>query len=267
MHFFNPVHAMPLVEVIRGAKTSPEALATVVAYAVAMGKTPIVVRDGPGFLVNRILTAYMIAFLELVRDGADFARVDAVMEAFGWPMGPAYLNDVIGMDTGSHVFDVICAGFPQRLQRPAQDAARVLVERQRFGQKNGVGFYQYEVDPAGKPKKSISAESREMIAALQPGGPREFSDSEIVERMMLPMLSEAAWCLEDGTAGSAVEIDMSLLLGLGLPQYLGGALRYADWLGLDKVVQLSDRYASLGAHYVVPPGLRERAARKQRFYS
>ena len=267
MHFFNPVHVMPLVEVIRGARTSPEAVATGVSYALAMGKTPIVVRDGPGFLVNRILTAYMVAFLQLVRDGADFARVDAVMEAFGWPMGPAYLNDVIGMDTGSHVFDLICAGFPQRLQRPAQDAARVLVERQRFGQKSGVGFYQYEVDPAGKPKKSISAESRDMIAALQPGGRREFSETEIVERMMLPMLVEAAWCLEDGTAGSAVEIDMSLLLGIGLPQYLGGALRYADWLGLDKVVQMSDRHASLGAHYVVPPGLRERAARKQRFYT
>ena len=267
MHFFNPVHAMPLVEVIRGAKTSPAALATVVAYALAMGKTPIVVRDGPGFLVNRILTAYMIGFLELVRDGADFARVDAVMEAFGWPMGPAYLNDVIGMDTGSHVFDVICEGFPQRLKRPGTDAARVVVERQRYGQKSGSGFYQYETDPAGKPKKSVSAEARALIAPLQPGGPRDFSDTEIVERMMLPMLAEAAWCLEDGTAGSAVEIDMALMLGLGLPQYLGGALRYADWLGLDKVVQMSERHAALGPHYVVPPGLRERAAKGQRFYA
>jgi 3-hydroxyacyl-CoA dehydrogenase/enoyl-CoA hydratase/3-hydroxybutyryl-CoA epimerase/enoyl-CoA isomerase len=141
-----------------------------------------------------------------------------------------------------------------------------MVERQRFGQKTGSGFYQYEVDPSGKPKKSVSAESRELIASVQPNGTREFADSEIVERMMLPMLAEAAWCLEDGTAESAQEIDMALMLGLGLPQYLGGALKYADWLGLDRVVALSDRYAALGTYYGVPPGLRARAAKGQRYF-
>src|SRR3546814_12438259 len=106
MHFFNPVHRMPLVEVIYGEKTSKEAIATVAAYAAAIGKTPIVVKNCPGFLVNRILFPYFYGFLGALRDGADFVKVDKVMEGFGWPMGPAYLQDVVGIDTSHHVGDV-----------------------------------------------------------------------------------------------------------------------------------------------------------------
>ncbi|MEC7433453.1 MAG: 3-hydroxyacyl-CoA dehydrogenase NAD-binding domain-containing protein, partial [Pseudomonadota bacterium] len=107
MHFFNPVHMMPLVEVIRGEKTSDRAIATTVAYAKAMGKTPIVVNDCPGFLVNRVLFPYFGGFAALVRDGADFQKIDKVMEKFGWPMGPAYLLDVVGMDTAKHANEVM----------------------------------------------------------------------------------------------------------------------------------------------------------------
>lgn len=266
MHFFNPVPAMPLVEVIRGAKTSDAAVSAIVAYAVAMGKTPIVVKDGPGFLVNRILTPYMQAFGRLITDGADFVQVDQVMEAFGWPMGPAYLNDVVGMDTGVHVARIISAGFPRRMLRPARDPLGVMVEHRRFGQKNGIGFYRYELDPAGKPRKSVAPDSHALLAVLQASGPREFADTEIIERMMLPMIVEAAFCLEDGVVGSAAELDMALLLGVGFPAYLGGALKYADWLGLDTVVALSDRHAALGPQYVVPASLREMAASGQRYY-
>jgi 3-hydroxyacyl-CoA dehydrogenase/enoyl-CoA hydratase/3-hydroxybutyryl-CoA epimerase/enoyl-CoA isomerase len=266
MHFFNPVPAMPLVEVIQGAKTSDAAVSAIVGYAVAMGKTPIVVKDGPGFLVNRILTPYMQAFARLIADGADFVEVDRAMEAFGWPMGPAYLNDVVGMDTGVHVARIISAGFPQRMPRPDRDPLDVMVEHRRFGQKNGIGFYQYELDPAGKPKKSVAPDSHALLAVLQAGGPRAFPDAEIVERMMLPMLVEAAFCLEEGVVGSAPELDMALILGVGFPAYLGGALRYADWLGLDAVVALSERHAALGPQYVVPASLRDMAARGQRYY-
>ncbi len=266
MHFFNPVPAMPLVEVIQGAKTSDAAVSAIVGYAVAMGKTPIVVKDGPGFLVNRILTPYMQAFARLIADGADFVRVDQVMEAFGWPMGPAYLNDVVGMDTGVHVAKIISAGFPQRLLRGDRDPLGVMVEHRRFGQKNGIGFYQYEMDPSGKPKKSVAPDSHALLAVLQASGPREFSDTEIVERMMLPMIVEAAFCLEDGVVGSAPELDMALLLGVGFPAYLGGALKYADWLGLDTVVALSDRHAALGPQYIVPASLRALAASGRRYY-
>lgn len=268
MHFFNPAPIMPLVEVVRGSKTGETAIAAVVGYASAMGKTPIVVKDGPGFLVNRVLTPYMLAFLQLVGEGVDFAAIDQAMERFGWPMGPAYLNDVIGMDTGTHVFDIISAGFPDRLKRSqTPDAIRVLVARGRLGQKSGLGFYKYESDPAGKPIKTRAEDTYELIAAAQPTSKRELPANEIVERMMLAMIAESAWCLEDGVVGTPHELDMALLLGLGLPRYLGGALKYADWLGLQNVVQLSDRYARLGGHYSIPDGLRAKAAKGERYYS
>lgn len=127
LHFFNPVPVMPLVEVVRGNRSSASAVATATAYVSSLGKTPIVVKDCPGFLVNRILTPYIIAFCSLVADGADFERIDRVMETFGWPMGPAYLEDVVGMDTCSHVIDVISAGYPQRMQPPQRNAIRALV--------------------------------------------------------------------------------------------------------------------------------------------
>jgi 3-hydroxyacyl-CoA dehydrogenase/enoyl-CoA hydratase/3-hydroxybutyryl-CoA epimerase/enoyl-CoA isomerase len=130
MHFFNPVHRMPLVEVIRGEKTGEDAIARTVAYALAMGKKPIVVNDCPGFLVNRILSPYIGAFMGLVRRGIDFAKIDRVMERFGWPMGPAYLCDVVGIDTGVHAGAVMAEGFPDRMKydfktwRPTRKGAR-----------------------------------------------------------------------------------------------------------------------------------------------
>jgi len=265
MHFFNPAPLMPLVEVIRGGKTSEAAVATIVKFASSMGKTPIVVKDGPGFLVNRILTPYMLSFMQLVRDGVDFVAIDKAMEQFGWPMGPAYLNDVIGMDTANHVFRIISAGFPDRLRRDASDAVQVMLEQKRLGQKNGVGFYRYEPDPAGKPKKSIDPATYELLKPLQRGA-QQLALEQIVERMMLPVIVEAAWCLDEEVVASPHELDMALLLGLGLPQYLGGALKYADWLGLDNVVAMSDRHATLGKHFVVPASLREKAAKGERYY-
>ena len=266
MHFFNPVPVMQLVEVIRGTKTSDAAVSTAVGYAVAMGKTPIVVKDCPGFLVNRILTAYVNGFLQLVADGADFEKVDRAMEAFGWPMGPAYLQDVVGMDVGAHVGDVISAGYPQRMQPVARNAVRRMVEEQRYGQKNGAGFYRYENDPTGRPRKSADPQAHALIATLQPQGPREFDDAEIVERMMLPMIVEAAHALEEGVVATPAELDMALLLGVGFPAYAGGALKYADWLGLARVVALCDKHAALGPQYAATPRMREMAARHERYY-
>lgn len=267
MHFFNPVHMMPLVEVIQGSKTSGSSVSTAVGYALAMGKTPIVVKDCPGFLVNRILTPYVRAFLELVADGADFVQVDRVMEAFGWPMGPAYLEDVVGMDTGSHVSDVISAGYADRMPPLTHDALRLMVQNQRYGQKNGIGFYRYETDPAGKPKKSIAPDTHALLAAVQPNGRRDFRDEEIVERMMLPLIVEAAHALEDGVVATPAELDMALLLGIGFPKNLGGALKYADWLGLQKVVALSDKYGHLGRQYQATARMREMAASGATYYN
>jgi len=267
MHFFNPVPMMPLVEVVQGRRTSEATVSTAVGYAVTMGKTPIVVKDCPGFLVNRVLTAYMRGFLQLVADGADFMKVDQAMEAFGWPMGPAYLEDVVGMDTGSHVSDVISAGYPQRMPQLENDALRLMVSAGRYGQKNGIGFYRYEPDSAGKPRRSPAGDSHALLARIQPQGPREFSEAEIVDRMMLPMIVEAAHALEEGVVGTPAELDMAMLLGLGFPAYAGGPLKYADWLGLAEVVARCDRLRHLGTAYAPTSRMRDMAVRGARFHS
>jgi 3-hydroxyacyl-CoA dehydrogenase/enoyl-CoA hydratase/3-hydroxybutyryl-CoA epimerase/enoyl-CoA isomerase len=267
MHFFNPVPVMALVEVIQGSKTSDVAVSTAVGYVLAMGKTPIVVKDCPGFLVNRILTPYIRAFLQLVADGADFEQIDRVMEAFGWPMGPAYLEDVVGMDTGSHVSDVIAAGYPQRMPPLRDDALRLMVRHKRYGQKNGIGFYRYETGPNGRPQKMAAPDTHALLAQIQASGRRDFEDQEIIERMMLPVLIEAAHALEDGVVATPAELDMALLLGIGFPKYLGGALKYADWLGLAEVVSLSDKYVHLGELYRATKTMREMAATDRCYYA
>jgi 3-hydroxyacyl-CoA dehydrogenase/enoyl-CoA hydratase/3-hydroxybutyryl-CoA epimerase/enoyl-CoA isomerase len=266
MHFFNPVPMMALVEVIKGSRTSDVAVSTTVGYVVAMGKTPIVVKDCPGFLVNRLLTPYIRAFMELVVEGADFVQVDRAMEAFGWPMGPAYLEDVIGIDTGTHVSDIISAGYAQRMPPLAHDALQLMARHQRFGQKNGAGFYRYTAGANGRPVKSAAPETYALLAQIQPNGEREFSDREIVERMMLSMLVEAAHALEDGVVGTPAELDMAMTLGLGFPRYLGGPLKYADWLGLAEVVRLGEQYGHLGAQYRPTPTMRSMAVSGAPYY-
>ncbi|MFQ3207924.1 MAG: 3-hydroxyacyl-CoA dehydrogenase/enoyl-CoA hydratase/3-hydroxybutyryl-CoA epimerase, partial [Glaciecola sp.] len=144
MHFFNPVHKMPLVEIIRGENTSDATISTVVASTLKMGKTPIVVNDCPGFLVNRVLFPYFAGFSQLLIDGADFTAVDKVMEkVFGWPMGPAFLLDVVGMDTADHASTVMSDGIPERMQKIDNDPVTLLYKAGRFGQKNGKGFYDF----------------------------------------------------------------------------------------------------------------------------
>jgi len=154
MHFFNPVHRMPLVEIIRGSKTSDATINAVVDYALKLGKSPIVVNDCPGFFVNRVLFPYFAGFNQLVVEGVNFAKADKVMEnVFGWPMGPAYLLDVVGLDTAHHCTDVMADGFPTRMARQEKDPVAVLAAANRFGQKNGKGFYQYQMDKKGRPQK------------------------------------------------------------------------------------------------------------------
>jgi 3-hydroxyacyl-CoA dehydrogenase/enoyl-CoA hydratase/3-hydroxybutyryl-CoA epimerase/enoyl-CoA isomerase len=266
MHFFNPVPAMPLVEVIRGAKTSEQAVATIAGYASAMGKTPIVVKECPGFLVNRILIPYMLGFLRALHEGADYLAIDRVMESFGWPMGPAYLQDVIGMDTLLHVVNVIAAGFADRMQITAPHAVELMVQNKRLGQKSGAGFYLYERDSKGKPRKVVDPQTALLLATLQPGGPKQFSDDELLERLMLPMIIEAVRCLEEGIAESAAEVDMALVLGLGFPRHAGGPLKYADWSGLEHVVARCDAYASLGPLYKPTEGMRAAALAGRKLY-
>lgn len=263
MHFFNPVPVMPLVEVIRGEASSDHTIATTVAYAKALGKTPIVVNNCPGFLVNRILFPYFGAFSALIRDGAEFVHIDKVMEGFGWPMGPAYLLDVVGIDTAVHCQHVVADGFA-RMALNFESAIDLLYHNGDLGQKTGTGFYRYETDKRGRSAKSAREGIDELIAASR--GSRKFDDQEIRDRMMVAMCLEAARCLEDGIVSSPVEVDMGLILGLGFPAFRGGPLRYIDTMGLTRFCALADRYAQLGSLYYPSERMRAMAADNETFY-
>ena len=266
MHFFNPVHRMPLVEVIRGKQTSDDTIDKVVAYAAAMGKSPIVVNDCPGFFVNRVLFPYFFGFNQLVADGADFVKVDKVMEKkFGWPMGPAYLLDVVGIDTGHHAAAVMAEGFPKRMSQTGKNAIDVMYEQQRFGQKNGKGFYVYSQDKKGRLQKDADPESYPLLANVA-GQPTELEADDIIARMMIPMINEVVLCLEEGIIGSPAEADMALVYGIGFPPFHGGVFRYLDNMGLAAYVALADKFAHLGPLYQVSDGLRQMAAENTTFY-
>jgi 3-hydroxyacyl-CoA dehydrogenase/enoyl-CoA hydratase/3-hydroxybutyryl-CoA epimerase/enoyl-CoA isomerase len=265
MHFFNPVHRMPLVEIIRGEKTSQATIAQAVSYANQMGKTPIVVNDCAGFLVNRILFPYFNGFIFLVEDGIDFQRIDKVMEKFGWPMGPAYLLDVVGIDTGFHASSIMANAFPDRMGFKHKTVLEMMYELKRFGQKNNLGFYEYEIDKKGKPVKKVNPAVYDMI---KPAIKRqvELTDEDIIMRMMLPMVIEASRCLEDKIVESPIEVDMGLLLGLGFPPFRAGALKYADSMGLKNLEAASQKFQELGKLYELTPFMKSLAAENKTYY-
>jgi 3-hydroxyacyl-CoA dehydrogenase/enoyl-CoA hydratase/3-hydroxybutyryl-CoA epimerase/enoyl-CoA isomerase len=266
MHFFNPVHLMPLVEVIRGEKSSEEAIASTVAYATAMGKTAIVVGDCPGFLVNRVLFPYFAGFQILVSEGVDFKRIDKLMEKFGWPMGPAYLLDVVGIDTAHHVGEVLADGFPTRMRFEGRSSLDVMYDAQRYGQKNDRGYYMYAPDKKGKPKKAVDPEVDALLASIQPNDAPEISDEEIIERMMIPMVIETARCLEEGIVDTPNEADMGLIMGIGFPPFRGGAFRYADQVGLTTMCAQSEKYQHLGELYRPTERMLEMARNQETYF-
>jgi 3-hydroxyacyl-CoA dehydrogenase/enoyl-CoA hydratase/3-hydroxybutyryl-CoA epimerase/enoyl-CoA isomerase len=267
MHFFNPVHRMPLVEVIRGEKSSEEAIATTVALASKMGKVPVVVNDCPGFLVNRVLFPYFGAFDLLLKQGADFAHVDKVMEKFGWPMGPAYLIDVVGLDTGVHGAEVMAEGFPDRMKPDYKGAIELLYENKRLGQKNGVGFYKYEMDKRGKPKKVADEATYELLKTTTDSDKQTFDDQAIIDRTMLAFCNETVRCLEDNIVSTPSEADMAMIMGVGFPPFRGGPCRYIDQMGLDNYLALCEKYAHLGKAYEAPQKIRDMAAAGETFYA
>lgn len=266
MHFFNPVPKMPLVEIIRGEKTSEKTINAVVDYALKLGKSPIVVNDCPGFFVNRVLFPYFAGFSKLVVEGADFAKVDKVMEnVFGWPMGPAYLLDVVGIDTAYHCTGVMADGFPERMSRAEKDPVTVFANEKRFGQKNKAGFYQYAPDRRGRLKKAQDPQAVELLSSIT-DAPKEFDKQEIIDRCMVPMINEVLLCLQENIVASPQEADMALIYGIGFPPFRGGAFRYLDQTGLANFVATADKYAHLGAIYQVSEQTRKWAEEGRVFY-
>lgn len=265
MHFFNPVHKMPLVEVIRGEKSSDATIAKVLKLAKQMGKTPIVVNDCPGFYVNRVLFPYFAGFNHLLADGVDFQHIDKVMTKFGWPMGPAHLLDVVGIDTACHAAAVMAEGFPDRMAAEGDTAIELLLEAKRLGQKNGVGFYQYVTDKKGRQNKQAD----EAVAAIiKPAikGSKAVTDEEIIERLMLPMCFEVARCMDEGIVASPVDADMGLLMGIGFPLFRGGPVAYMESVGLPKLIEQAKQYEQLGALYQAPEIIHRLVEQGNTFY-
>ena len=250
---------MQLVEVIRGPKTDDATVVTLVALAKRLGKSPIVVRDCPGFLVNRILFPYLNEALALLEEGASPRAVDAAAVAFGMPMGPIALCDVVGLDTTLFAGDVLAAAFADRA-RPSPLLAE-LVRGGRLGQKSGAGFYAYAKGSRGTDDPTL-----EPILAKFRTSPREHSVDEIADRLLLPMLTEAVRVVDEKIVRTESDVDMGLILGIGWPTFRGGLLRWADSLGLDVVVDRLAKYASLGERFSPPPSLRAMAAAGRRFY-
>lgn len=259
LHFFNPVHRMPLVEVIAGSRTSPESVATAHAFAIELGKTPVVVRDTPGFLVNRILMLYLNEALRLVAEGISVDAVDRAMKDFGMPTGPLALLDRIGLDTARHVAGVLQAAFGKRLGGTAP-LLETLVGSGRLGAKNGRGFYRWRGDASQGPDPDVPR----LVGAAEP---RVLPPETLQERMVLSMVNEAAVCLEDGVVREPREVDVAMVLGTGFPPFRGGLLRHADAIGIPIVVDRLSRLADAQGERFRPAGLLREKVREQRgFY-
>ncbi len=259
MHFFNPVHRMPLVEVIAGRRSSPEAIATVQALAVKMGKVPIIVRDGPGFLVNRILTFYMNEAISLLSEGVRIGAADGAMKAFGMPMGPFEVLDEVGLDTAKHVGEVLSAGLGKRVGGDGS-LLDALVSAGRRGKKNGRGLYRYKDGRRTSPDGDVYG----LVGAPTP---RELPPETLQERMVLAMVNEAAYCLEEAVVREPRDVDVGMVMGTGFPPFRGGVLRHADTIGIPLVVDRLSRLADAhGERFRPAESLQKMVRDQRRFY-
>ncbi len=251
MHFFNPVEKMPLVEVIRGVETSPATVAAVAALARRLGKLPVVVNDGPGFLVNRILMPYLGEALRMLEEGGEIEKIDRALLQFGMPMGAFILLDEIGIDIAYKVAGILRQGLGERIT--PSPLLEQLSKEGYLGRKNGKGFYRYEDGKRTGADPGIAAK-----AARPAGAAGSLTDEEIVERAVFLMIKEAALCIEDGIIGRPDLLDAALIFGIGFPPFRGGLLRYADSLGPKAIVEKLEAYAAkYGERFAAPRSLRE----------
>jgi 3-hydroxyacyl-CoA dehydrogenase / enoyl-CoA hydratase / 3-hydroxybutyryl-CoA epimerase / enoyl-CoA isomerase len=260
MHFFSPVDRMALVEVIRGDATSDETTATIVKLAQRIGKTPIVVRDCPGFLVNRLLMPYMAEAVLMLTEGAGMDAIDRVATKFGMPVGPIALHDMVGIDTACFAGHVLAAAYGDRTVET--NLLKVLVDVGRLGKKSGAGFRRF----VGRTSKPVDDPEFGPILEQCRTGQREFTEDEIRDRLFLPMLLEAALALEEGIVQEPAHVDVALLLGIGFPAFRGGLLGWCDREGAGAIVERAARYASLGPRFQPTALLRDMAAAHHRFY-
>ena len=261
MHFFNPVHRMPLVEVVRGTRSSDHAVATTYALALKLGKVPVVTKAGPGFLVNRILGPYMNEAGFLLADGASVEAVDRAAKKFGMPMGPLRLVDEVGIDISRHAGQSLHEALGDRLSPSPPLVA--LADSGRLGKKGGIGFYRYD---NGKEKGS-DPEIYAVLATTVPPVRATIGEREIRGRLVLAMVNEAARVLDEGIVGRASDVDLAMIMGTGFPPFRGGLLRFADTIHTRTILsRLNDFEERYGARFT-PADLIRRLARETRgFY-
>ncbi|MEA2414626.1 MAG: 3-hydroxyacyl-CoA dehydrogenase / enoyl-CoA hydratase / 3-hydroxybutyryl-CoA epimerase [Thermoanaerobaculia bacterium] len=258
MHFFNPVDRMPLVEVIRGAKTSDVAMATVANFARKLGKTVVYCNDGPGFVVNRILGPYMNESGFLLEEGNSIESLDKAMVDFGMPMGPMALLDEVGIDVAAKVAKILGGAFGDRME--PSHVVDTLYADGRYGKKNGKGLYLYEGGKRQGPDPSV-------YKLLNIRSKHPADAPAVVERMIFAMVNEAAMILDEKIVASPGELDLAMIMGTGFPPFRGGLLRYADKLGLPYILaRLDDLFQKHGKRFLATAALRKLAERDGKFY-
>jgi len=256
LHFFNPAHHMPLLEVIRRNATAPEVVATAMRFAKTLRKTPVLVRNREGFIVNRIFLPYVKEAFWLLEDGAGAAEIDHAMVAFGYPMGPLTLIDMAGIDILVHTDVVLSQAFPSHGR--ISPIATALVKRGMVGQKKGAGVYRYE---KGDHTPHPNPATQEIIAQVQQDSgrsPRAVSADEITQRLVLRMVAEAFRVMEEGIVQRESDVDVAMILGTGFPDFRGGVLKYARDIGLAQVrEQLETLTSQVGERFAPCRLLRE----------
>ncbi len=258
MHFFNPVEKMPLVELIRTAQTADRAIAYGAAYVQKLGKYPVVVKNVPGFLVNRILSPYVAEAAALLGQGVGINEIDKVAVAFGMPMGPLRLLDEIGLDVAYKVQGIMEAAYGERMKAPP--ILSQLLTAERWGKKGGHGFYIHE----GK-KVALDPSVYTLLGVPYRPGYNAVSKEEVQERLILSLVNESVRCLDEGVAGApgedaAGQIDLATVMGMGFPPFRGGLLHYCRSLGFKELERkLSSLFQRRGERFRPAPGIVERA--------
>ncbi|MAT98330.1 MAG: fatty acid oxidation complex subunit alpha FadJ [Anaerolineaceae bacterium] len=263
MHYFSPVDQVPLLEIVVTEQTAPEVIATCVTLGKQQGKTVIVVNDGPGFYTTRILAPYMNEAAFLLAEGVPIEKIDEALVEFGFPIGPLKLLDEVGIDVGAKISQVLAQAFGERMQPP--QALDQLVALERYGRKNGSGFYKYKEKNGRFQSSNGTDDTVYRLLDVEPN--TEMAPEIIVQRCLLPLINEAARCLDEEILRSARDGDVGAVFGLGFPPFLGGPFRYADAQGAEEIVrQLNIFKEQHGARFTPAPILQKKAQDETRFY-
>jgi 3-hydroxyacyl-CoA dehydrogenase / enoyl-CoA hydratase / 3-hydroxybutyryl-CoA epimerase len=257
IHFFNPVHRMQLVEIVSGPKTSALTVERALRFVKSIGKLPVLVKDSPGFLVNRVLLPYMVEAVRLFREGHRLTNIDSVILDFGMPMGPLRLTDEVGLDVAAHVVHELDGRLTHL--GPLDDTLQRMMAKGWLGRKSGKGFYQYNAAGRESPNSDLGS--------FQPAEPALQNEGDLRDRLVLIMVNEAARVLEEKVVETAEDIDFGMIMGTGWAPFRGGPLRFADSLGITTVVsRLKNLQARIGERFAPCALLSEMAEKGGNFY-